>query len=96
MKKSIRSENSITIPIQSNVIALKERLVTLRKEHSLTQQQLADELNVSRSSVASWENGDRIPDINNLADLSAFYNVTCDYLIGLTDAKNKTIDFERF
>ena len=96
MKKSVKSENSVTIPIQSNINALKERLVALRKEHSLTQQQLADELNVSRSAVASWENGDRIPDINNLADLSMLYNVTCDYLIGLTDEKNKTIEFERF
>lgn len=52
-------------------IFLKE----LRKEKELTQQQLAEQFNVSNRTVSRWENGNNIPDLSILVELADFYNV---------------------
>lgn len=44
-------------------MALGDNIKKLREEHSLTQQQLADKLYVSRQTVCRWENGSRCPDL---------------------------------
>ncbi|SEO66503.1 DNA-binding transcriptional regulator, XRE-family HTH domain [Amphibacillus marinus] len=54
-----------------------------RKQASLTQQSLADNLKVSRSVVAKWESGDVLPDITALIKLSKLFNQSIDHLIGL-------------
>lgn len=58
-----------------------EKLKMLRKENSLTQEQLADKLCVSRQAITKWESGDGIPDIENLKQLSILFNITIDELI---------------
>lgn len=60
---------------------LKDKLLKLRKEHHFSQQQLADQLNVSRQSVSKWELGESQPDINNIIMLSEIYRVSTDYLL---------------
>ena len=47
----------------------------LRKEKGLTQEQLAEQLNVSNRSVSRWENGNNLPDISILVELADFYDV---------------------
>ena len=59
-----------------------ERLKELRKAHKLTQPQLADKLNVGKSTVAMWETGDRQPDYKTLQKIADFFNVSVDYLLG--------------
>jgi len=64
-------------------------LKKLRKTARLTQEQVAEKLNVSRQSVAKWESGDTLPDIDNCIMLAKLYNVTIDDLIGYAkDEKN--------
>lgn len=64
-------------------------LKKLRKTARLTQEQVAEKLNVSRQSVAKWESGESLPDIDNCIMLSKLYNVTIDDLVGYaTDKKN--------
>lgn len=58
-----------------------EKLITLRKRRELTQEQLADMLNVSRQSVSKWENGQVIPDVEKIVELSKTFDVTTDYLL---------------
>ena len=58
-----------------------EKLKLLRKKNSLTQEELADKLNVSRQAITKWESGDGIPDIDNLKQLSILFNVTIDELV---------------
>ena len=41
-----------------------DKLIALRKQHGLSQEQLAEKLNVSRQSVSKWEGAQSIPDIN--------------------------------
>lgn len=58
-----------------------DKLQILRKNKGLTQEDLADKLNVSRAAVAKWEAGLSYPDIFNLIQLSELMNVTVDYLV---------------
>ena len=51
-------------------IAFSEALRRLRVKKGLSQQQLADSLNVDRSTVAKWETGDRLPDAGTISRLS--------------------------
>ena len=48
-------------------------LKTLRKERGLTQEQLAENFNVSSRTVSRWENGINLPDISLLIEISEFY-----------------------
>lgn len=58
-----------------------EKLVILRKNKGITQEALAEKLNVSRQAVAKWESGQAYPDISNLIQISNLMNVTVDYLV---------------
>lgn len=50
-------------------------LKDLRKEHNLTQEEIAGKFGVSQRSVSRWENGNTMPDISVLIELADFYNV---------------------
>ena len=50
-------------------------LKTLRNEKGLTQEQLAEVVNVSRRSVSRWETGSNLPDLDVLMELADYYNV---------------------
>ena len=73
-------------------------LKQLRKEKSLTQEQLAEMLNVSSRSVSRWETGCNMPELSILAELSAFYNVDMkEILNGETNNEvNTMVTFESF
>ena len=58
-----------------------EKLITLRKGRDLTQEQLAEQLNVSRQSISKWESGQVIPEVEKIVELSKVFNVTLDYLL---------------
>lgn len=60
---------------------LKDKLLKLRKEKHLSQQQLADQLNVSRQSISKWELGESQPDLQNIVMLSHIFEVSTDYLL---------------
>ncbi len=58
-----------------------EKIFKLRKQAGLSQEELAEKLNVSRQAVSRWEMGIAIPDAANLLQLSKLFGVTVDYLI---------------
>lgn len=66
----------------------KERLKELRKEYSLTQQELADKIGVVRTAIANYETGRTIPDADTLSLLAKIFNTTTDYLLGNSDIRN--------
>lgn len=53
----------------------------LRNERNMTQQQLADKLNVTDRAISNWENGRRLPDISLMKELCSYFNITIDKLI---------------
>lgn len=62
-----------------------KRLKEVRKKRGFTQVTLAEELEVSKGTVAMWETGKRKPDFEMLCRLSELLNVKTDYLLGQTD-----------
>lgn len=61
-----------------------ELLAEVRKDHQDTQQDLADHLHVSISTVRSWENEKSSPSHEMLVSICRLYQVSADYLLGLT------------
>ena len=58
-----------------------QRIQQLRKERELTQEQLAEKLNVSQNTIAKIESGLRRPSIDFLLEISEFFNVSTNYLV---------------
>ena len=65
---------------------LYKRLKSLRIETGLSQQDIADKLNISRSSIGKYETGAAYPDIEKLMMLAGLYNCSVDYLLGIFDS----------
>ncbi|AST06118.1 transcriptional regulator [Anoxybacillus flavithermus] len=59
-----------------------EQIRRLRNAHDWTQEQLAQRLNVSRSKVSKWENGEVLPDLQSIIDMSDLFRVSTDFLLG--------------
>lgn len=62
-------------------MALPEKLYALRKRSGLSQEQLAEKLNVSRQAISKWETGVSYPETDKLIAVSRYFNVSLDYLI---------------
>ena len=60
---------------------LSDKITKLRKANGWSQEELAEQLNVSRQAISRWENGTALPDANNILQLSKLFNVTTDYLL---------------
>lgn len=58
-----------------------DKIYKLRKEKGLSQEELAEALNVSRQSISKWESGSVAPDIDKIVALSEMFNVSTDFLI---------------
>ena len=58
-----------------------DKLIELRRERGLSQEQLADLLDVSRQSVSKWESDQTMPELPKLVALSGIFEVSLDYLI---------------
>ena len=65
---------------------LSENLYNLRKLHKLSQEQVAEQLGVSRQAVAKWEAGETAPDIHNCVALARLYDVSVDDLVNYDSA----------
>ena len=63
-----------------------KKIALLRKKRKISQEKLAKELKVSRSTVAMWENNSNEPDNNTLIKLANYFNISVDELIGNEDA----------
>ena len=63
-------------------------LKKLRKDKNLTQDELAQKINNSRSNIANYENGKNMPSVEVLQKLSELFDVSTDYLLGKSDKKN--------
>lgn len=57
------------------------RLYTLRKQKGMSQEELANRLNVSRQTISKWEVGDSTPDMERLVALSDLFGISLDELV---------------
>lgn len=62
-----------------------ERLKNLRKEKGLSQSKLAEELHITQRKISYLETGHLEPDLKTLLNISNYFGVSCDYLIGKSE-----------
>ena len=72
-------------------MTLSDRLQALRKSQNLSQEQLAEKLDVSRQAISKWESGQANPDINNILKLSDIYEVSTDYILTGKELDNQIV-----
>lgn len=58
-----------------------DKLIDLRKKNGMSQEELAEKMNVSRQAVSKWEGAQSVPDLNRILALSRIFSVTTDYLL---------------
>ncbi|KSV60466.1 helix-turn-helix domain-containing protein [Acetivibrio ethanolgignens] len=62
-------------------MALSDKLYMLRKKSGLSQEQLAEQLSVSRQAISKWESGQSVPESEKLVAISNYFKVSLDYLL---------------
>lgn len=62
-------------------MSLGQKLEEIRKRFGLSQEQLAEIMNVSRQAITKWENDRGLPELTNLQELSKVFGVSVDYLL---------------
>ena len=62
-------------------MTIGERLYNLRKEKNMSQEDLANVLDVSRQTVSKWETGESTPDFNKICPLCEYFGITSDELL---------------
>ncbi len=71
-----------------------EKLKTLRKQHGITQEQLAKELGIGTSTIGMYESNIRKPSYKVLKKISNYFNVSVDYLVNEAEYENTfNLDF---
>ena len=60
---------------------LADKIIDLRKKNGLSQEELAEKMNVSRQSVSKWEGAQSVPDLNKIIMISEIFGVSTDYLL---------------
>ena len=63
-----------------------DKLILLRKKAGWSQEELADQMNVTRQSVSKWEGAQSVPDLEKMLRLSELFGVSTDYLLGCAPA----------
>ena len=66
-------------------MTIGEKIKQLRREQGITQEKLAEYLNISYQAVSKWENNSAFPDISLVVPISNFFGVTTDVLFDVED-----------
>ena len=69
------------------MLKLSERLLALRHEKGIKQEEAANEMGIAYRSYRRYEAGEREPDASTLVLMADFHGVTIDYLVGRTDKR---------
>ena len=71
-----------------------DKLIDLRKKNGMSQEELAEKMNVSRQSVSKWEGAQSMSDLNKIVNISKIFGVTTDYLLNdeIDTPENQTIE----
>lgn len=72
-------------------MTIADRILELRKTKGISQEELADKINVSRQAISKWESGQSFPDLDKIVILSEYFNVTTDYLIKGISENNENV-----
>jgi len=67
------------------MVTLSERLIQLKTENQMLQKDIAEGTELALRTYQYYEKGERIPDANVIIKLCRYFNVSSDYLLGLSD-----------
>lgn len=67
------------------------RIKNARKTAGYSQEQIADELEINRTSISKYETGVQEPNLETLAKLAQFYNVSIDWLLGVSIVRDNNL-----
>ena len=69
-------------------MSFRETLLRLRAEHNISQQELAEKLDVSRQSISRWESGKSVPSANQIANICKVFGLSADELVRTEPAES--------
>lgn len=81
---------------------ISQKILLQRKKKGISQEDLANALNVSRQAVSKWESSQSVPDMDKIVALSSYFNITTDYLLkdeietidGADNYSSKNVDIQ--
>ncbi len=73
---------------------LQEKIIYCRKRAGLSQEALAEKMDVSRQAVSKWETGDAVPEVGKLKLLASVFGVTADWLLSEDEPPNLNVTAE--
>ena len=81
---------------------ISQKILLQRKKKGISQEDLANALNVSRQAVSKWESSQSVPDMDKIVALSIYFNITTDYLLkdeietidGADNYSSKNVDMQ--
>lgn len=86
------------MPSNSELNTFSSIIKSLRIQHKMTQQDLAEIVGLTPTGISYWESGKAIPNAETLEKLASYFNVTVDYLLGkkeMSDDDKKTVLFRK-
>ena len=69
-----------------------DKIKILREKKGITQSELAANLGITRSAVNAWEMGITVPSTQYVVELAKFFNVSADYLLGLSSTSTISVN----
>ena len=67
-----------------------DRIIQLRNENNLTSKELEIKAGLANSSISQWKRGKGSPSLANIIKLASFFNVSADFLLGLSDKRGES------
>ena len=77
--------------MEETIMNLSEKLISLRKEKGWPQEELGENLDVTRQTVSKWELGQTTPEMNKLIEMSKLFGISIDELVGNSTEKERTV-----
>jgi len=71
---------------------IADKIKILREKKGITQSELAANLGITRSAVNAWEMGVTVPSTQYVVELAKFFNVSADYLLGLSSTSTISVN----
>lgn len=73
---------------------ISENIRNLRRQKSVTQEELSEYLNISFQTISKWERGESLPDINMLIAMANYFDVSTDELLGMDKHKSEFFSYD--
>lgn len=91
----LQKMNSYDRTKENDIMRIGQMIKNLRKEHEMTQEELADVFSVTRQTISNWENEKSYPDLQTLVDMSDRFEISLDVMLKEDGSMVKRIDKDR-